>query len=81
MDSIEPTMTIQPLLASQNKIVTVTKKNMSAAKLPVVNPHAKARQPLAINGKMGWQSQQRIANWHKRKYKLCSNNSNKKEET
>jgi len=49
---------------------------MSAAKPHPVNPHAKSRPPAAHNeAAMGRQSQQRISNQHKRKFKLCSNNN------
>ena len=45
-----------------------------------VNPHAKSRPPVAHNEEniMGRQSQQRIRNQVKRKFKLASNNSNKR---
>jgi len=39
----------------------------------VSNPYGKPAQNAA---NMGWQSQQRISNQNKRKYKLCNNNNN-----
>jgi len=59
---------------------TVIKTTMSAANRPIGNPYAAGRRPLPINAdnNMGRQSQHRVANQHKRKYKLCSNSSNKK---
>ena len=54
------------------------KGNMNAPKPPPVNPYAKSRPPVAHNAAtMGRQSQQRISNQHKRKYKLCGNNNKK----
>ena len=53
---------------------------MSAAKPPVVNPYARPCRPFtAINDEeMGRQSQQRVANQHKRKFKLCSNSNSQR---
>jgi len=47
----------------------------AAATARMANPYAKPAQN-AVN--MGRQSQQRVSNQHKRKYKLCSNNNRKK---
>jgi len=47
----------------------------AAAPPRMLNPYAKAAQNAA---NMGRQSQQRISNQHKRKYKLCSSNNNKR---
>jgi len=44
----------------------------AAAPPKMVNPYAKSAHNVV---EMGRQSQQRIANQHKRKYKLCSNNN------
>jgi len=52
--------------------------NMSTAAAvtgKVVNPYQKSAQN-AVD--MGRQSQQRVSNQHKQKFKLCSNNSNNK---
>jgi len=60
----------RPTVATAQHTMTAT---AAAAKARPVNPYAKPAQN-AVN--MGRQSQQRVANQTKRKYKLCSNSSN-----
>jgi len=62
---------IDKWLAAQSTMATTA----AAAPPKMVNHHAKLAHNVV---KMGGQSQQWIANQHKRKHKLCSNNSNNK---
>ena len=63
----------QPDLLDLLVLLTMT-ATAAAAKPRAVNPYAKPVHNAVV---MGRQSQQRVSNQHKRKYKLCSSNNKK----